>query len=48
MSILPSLNAPTIANLYNSDWMSVETVVEESQVRELIPRLITKGGRGDY
>jgi ATP phosphoribosyltransferase len=46
VSNLPSLNAPTIANLYNSDWMSVETVVEESQVRELIPQLINKGAEG--
>jgi len=46
VAILPSLNAPTIANLYNSDWLSVETVVEESQVRELIPQLIQKGAEG--
>ncbi len=44
--ILPSLNAPTIANLYDSKWLSVETVVEESQVRELIPNLIRKGAQG--
>ncbi len=46
VAILPSLNAPTIANLYNSDWLSVETVVEESQVRELIPQLIHRGAEG--
>ena len=46
VEMLPSLNAPTIAHLYNSDWLSVETVVEESQVRELIPRLMTKGAEG--
>ena len=46
VAILPSLNAPTIANLYNTNWMSVETVVEESQVRELIPRLIQRGAEG--
>jgi ATP phosphoribosyltransferase len=46
VAILPSLNAPTIANLYDSKWLSVETVVEESQVRELIPSLIRKGAQG--
>jgi ATP phosphoribosyltransferase len=46
VAILPSLNAPTIANLYNSPWLSVETVVEESRVRELIPRLIRSGAQG--
>ncbi|RPH82880.1 MAG: ATP phosphoribosyltransferase [Desulfobacteraceae bacterium] len=43
---LPSLNAPTVANLYQSDWFSVETVVEEARVRELIPVLIKKGAQG--
>jgi ATP phosphoribosyltransferase len=46
VDILPSLNAPTIAHLYGSDWLSVETVVEESQVRELIPLLMQKGAEG--
>ncbi len=46
VAILPSLNAPTIANLYDSQWLSVETVVEESRVRELIPRLIRSGAQG--
>jgi len=43
---LPSLNAPTVANLYNSDWFSVETVVEESRVRDLIPQLMERGAEG--
>ncbi|MFH0788439.1 MAG: ATP phosphoribosyltransferase [Pseudomonadota bacterium] len=46
VAILPSLNAPTIANLYDSQWLSVETVVEESRVRELIPLLIRSGAQG--
>lgn len=44
--ILPSLNAPTIAHLYQSRWLSVETVVAKNLVRELIPRLIKKGAEG--
>ncbi len=46
IQILPSLNAPTIANLYKSEWVSVESVVEEKVVRELIPRIIKAGGEG--
>lgn len=46
IEILPSMNAPTIANLYNSDWYSVETVISEHQVRELIPKLIKSGAEG--
>ena len=44
--ILPSMNAPTVANLYNSDWYSVETVISEHQVRELIPKLMKNGAEG--
>ena len=46
IEILPSLNAPTIAHLYQSDWLSVETVVGRKIVRELIPRLIKRGAEG--
>ena len=44
--ILPSLNAPTVAGLYNTKWFSVETVVESKIVRELIPQLIKSGAEG--
>lgn len=46
MAILPSLNAPTIASLYQTDWYSVEVVVREETVRELIPQLLKKGAEG--
>lgn len=47
MGVLPSgLNHPTVAELYNSDWKSVEIVVDESVVRELIPNLLDAGATG--
>jgi len=46
IAILPSMNAPTVANLYHSDWYSVETVISEHQVRELIPKLMKNGAEG--
>ena len=46
IGILPSLNAPTVAGLYNSDWVSVETVVDARVVRDLIPRLMDAGAQG--
>ncbi|MBN2444554.1 MAG: ATP phosphoribosyltransferase [Spirochaetales bacterium] len=46
INILPSLNAPTIANLYNMNWVSIESVVKESVVREIIPQLIKAGADG--
>jgi len=46
IGILPSLHAPTIANLYQKDWFSVETVIAESLVRTLVPRLLKEGAEG--
>ncbi|MFC1867855.1 ATP phosphoribosyltransferase [Thermodesulfobacteriota bacterium] len=46
ISLLPSLNAPTVASLYNSKWTSIETVVDSRVVRDLIPRLIKAGAEG--
>jgi ATP phosphoribosyltransferase len=46
VSMLPSLNAPTVASLYKTNWFSVETVVASDQVRELIPQLLNNGAEG--
>ncbi len=46
VKILPSLTAPTIAQLHNKPWLSVETIIREDIVRELIPRLIKLGADG--
>ncbi|HSR12058.1 MAG TPA: ATP phosphoribosyltransferase [Thermodesulfobacteriota bacterium] len=46
IKILPCLNAPTVASLYQSEWHSVEVVVREDVVRELIPLLLKKGAEG--
>jgi ATP phosphoribosyltransferase len=46
IALLPCLNAPTVASLYQSDWYSVEVVVREEVVRELIPLLLKKGAEG--
>jgi len=46
IKLLPSLTAPTIANLYQQDWFSVETVISEFTVRELIPKLRKSGVEG--
>lgn len=46
VSLLPSLNAPTVAPLYQSKWFSVETVVDSNVVRDLIPDLLKNGAEG--
>jgi len=46
VEILPSLNAPTVSPLYQSDWFAVETVVSSHVVRDLIPELLKNGAEG--
>lgn len=46
IELLPSLNAPTVAHLYQSRWLSVETIISKSLVRDLIPQLIKRGAEG--
>ena len=46
IGMLPSLNAPTVASLYQSKWFSVEIVVASDTVRELIPKLLEHGAEG--
>jgi ATP phosphoribosyltransferase len=46
VSLLPSLQAPTVAHLYKSDWVAVETVVDSGMVRDLIPNLLKAGAAG--
>ncbi len=46
LAILPALATPTVSTLADPDWVDLSTVVEEKQVRELIPRLYAAGARG--
>ncbi|NLB05826.1 MAG: ATP phosphoribosyltransferase [Desulfobulbaceae bacterium] len=46
ITMLPSLHAPTVAKLYKQEWFSVETVISEHQVRDLVPKLKKNGAEG--
>ncbi|WP_319777635.1 ATP phosphoribosyltransferase [Maridesulfovibrio sp.] len=46
MKVMPSLNSPTVSDLSDPEWVSVEIMVEELVVRELIPELIDMGAEG--
>jgi ATP phosphoribosyltransferase len=46
IALLPSLNAPTVSPLYQSEWFAVESVVNTHVVRELIPQLLKTGAEG--
>lgn len=42
-NLLPSMHAPTVNNLRTEGWFSVESVLDEKVVREIIPELKTAG-----
>lgn len=46
LSVLPALRKPTISHLSDAGWVAVNTILEESVVREIIPRLKEAGGEG--
>lgn len=46
LGILPALATPTLSTLADPEWVELSTVVDEKQVRELIPRLYAAGARG--
>lgn len=43
IAILPAMKTPTISQLYNGSGAAVEVIVEETQVREIIPLLMEAG-----
>jgi ATP phosphoribosyltransferase len=44
--LLPALHAPTVNGLGSDGWFSVESVVDEPVVRQLIPKLKAAGAEG--
>lgn len=46
LSLLPALKNPTISNLSEGNWVAVETIIDESIVRKLIPELKRAGAQG--
>ncbi|MDI6710696.1 MAG: ATP phosphoribosyltransferase [Thermoanaerobacterales bacterium] len=45
LEMLPAMKHPTISQLYNSDWVAVETILSETQARDLIPALKRAGAQ---
>ena len=43
---LPALRKPTISHLSDEDWLAVNTILDESTVRDIIPRLKKAGAEG--
>ncbi len=46
LAAIPALRNPTISPLSNSDWIALETIIDESVAREIIPQLKSLGAEG--
>jgi len=46
LGVLPALKRPTISHLSDEEWLAVNTILDESAVRDIIPRLKQAGAEG--
>jgi ATP phosphoribosyltransferase len=46
LAVLPALRNPTVSSLSDAGWLAVNTILDESVVREIIPRLKEAGAEG--
>lgn len=46
LDVLPALKTPTVSNLSQNGWLALNTILDESTVRTIIPRLKAAGATG--
>ena len=46
LGVLPALNSPTVSQLQDQSWVAVNTILDQSTVRDVIPKLKAAGGTG--
>jgi ATP phosphoribosyltransferase len=46
LAVLPALKRPTISHLSDEEWLAVNTILDETAVRDIIPRLKQAGAQG--
>ena len=46
VATIPALRNPTLSTLSDPDWIALETIIDESVVREIIPQLKELGAEG--
>ena len=46
LAVLPALNSPTISQLRNPAWVALNTILDETLVRDVIPKLKLAGATG--
>jgi ATP phosphoribosyltransferase len=46
VKVLPAMHSPTVSHHLDSDWLSIEVILDEKDVRDLIPKLKRRGASG--
>lgn len=46
LGVLPALNSPTVSPLSDPAWVAVNTIIDETMARDIIPKLKAAGGTG--
>ncbi|HAW32425.1 MAG TPA: ATP phosphoribosyltransferase, partial [Planctomycetaceae bacterium] len=46
LNLLPALQKPTVSSLSDPDWVAISTIMEESVVRTIVPKLKVAGACG--
>lgn len=46
LAVLPALKTPTVSQLADDEWLALNTILDESTVRKIIPRLKEAGATG--
>ncbi|MCX6595302.1 MAG: ATP phosphoribosyltransferase, partial [Acidobacteria bacterium] len=46
LGVLPALKNPTVSPLADGDWVALNTILDETTVRRIIPRLKEAGAQG--
>ncbi|MBY0375996.1 MAG: ATP phosphoribosyltransferase, partial [Bryobacteraceae bacterium] len=46
LAVLPALKNPTVSPLSTGEWLAVNTILDETTVRQIIPRLKEAGAQG--
>jgi ATP phosphoribosyltransferase len=46
VKILPALQKPTVSSLSDPEWVAINTIIDESIVRHIVPQLKQAGARG--
>lgn len=46
LGVLPALNSPTVSQLSDAEWVALNTILDETEVRDVIPRLKAAGATG--